>query len=608
MNEHPSAENHYPAPTPPYEAQRLRDLYSLKILDTEAEDRFDRYTQLAADLFAVPIALVSLVDEHRQWFKSAKGIAQRETERSISFCAHAVADDKPLIIEDTHKDPRFAGNPLVQGEPWIRFYAGVPLHGASNLAVGAFCIIDDKPRQFTQRDLALLEQLASLVESELQQERTINHLRFEIERNAYYDPLTSLPNRRLLTDRLDYALQLAGERQQRVTVTLFDLDSFATYNKLYGRAVGDKLLQAVASRIACDFPPPNVIGRWRDDQFMLITTDETADRRAIGEKVLHSFNQPFQVGEHVIYVGAKVGVSAYPDDARDGHDLIQRANAAMRANRPYADSKLTVYAPSVESSRIRRHDLLRRLRSAINSDEITVAFQPEMNIRTGRLQGAEALLRWHDQELGAIPAMEAAGVVEQTNAIHIVGEHILRIACREAANWPQQGDSPLEIAINLAAAQLHQPKLVNQIARTLADTGLAGTRLVLELTETVLVEDIEAATNRMQALKPLGIRFAIDDFGTGYSSFAYLAQLPVNRLKIDKSFISAIMTSAEAAKVVTGLVELAHRLQLDVVAEGVETAEQLAFLQKIDCDLLQGFYYSPPLSPDAFRRFILSRD
>jgi len=599
MTEQPPS-NDQPTPTPPYEAQRLRDLYSLKVLDTESDERFERYVQFAADLLEMPIALISLIDRQYHWLKAATGLQQQKTQAAISLCTQTVSADQPLMIKDA---ARRADKPAAAQPGRIRSFVGIPLHGASQLVLGTLCVADHRPRTFTEHDLQLLKQLVGLVESELQQEQTIKQLRSEIERNAYFDSLTSLPNRRLLTDRLDYVLQLAAEREQQVTVTLFDLDSFSTYNKIYGREVGDKLLQAIAGRMTSTFPPPNVVGRWRDDQFMLITTDKAAERRAIGEHVLESLSRPFQIDEHTLYVSAKIGVSAYPDDAQDSHDLIQRANAAMRSHRTYADSKLTVYAPSVDSSRVRRHDLLRRLRKAISSNEVTAAFQPEMNIRTGRLQGAEALLRWHDQELGSIPAMEAASAAEHTSTIHLLGEHILRTACQEAAGWRRAGTNPLEVAVNLAAPQLHQPRLLNQIASILEETGLAGSNLVLELTETTLIEDIDTVSRRMQALKPLGIRFAIDDFGTGYSSFTYLAQLPVNRLKIDKSFISQICTNSETTKIVTGLVDLAHRLHLDVVAEGVETAEQLDLLRRIGCDLMQGYYYSLPLSAEEFREF-----
>jgi diguanylate cyclase (GGDEF)-like protein len=592
-----------PAPTPPFEAQRLRDLYSLKILDTEAEQRFDRYTQLAADLFKVPIALVSLADEDRQWFKSAAGTELRETERSISLCGHVAANDEPIVVEDTWSDPRFANNPLVQGDPPIRFYAAVPLRGTTGQPVGTLCLIDHKPRHLPRRELALLQQLAALVESELQQQRNIGELRLEIERKAYFDPLTSLPNRRLLTDRLEYALQLAAERRQQLSVALLDLNNFSTFNSIYGRASGDEMLRAIASRLTQDFPPPCVIGRWSDDQFMLIEFQDDGSAGTLGQRILRSLAAPFSIGDRMLHIGAKIGVSSYPSDARDGHDLVQHAMAAMRANRPATDSSLTTYSPSLERNRVRRYDILRRLRQAISNQHLTLAFQPEMELRSGVLVGAEALLRWDDPELGVISATEATRIAEETSIIHALGEYVLRAACRQAAQWQEMSSAGLEVAVNLSAAQLHRADLVNLVIEILGETGLPGERLILEVTEGSLVEDVETAVERMHALKPLGVRFAIDDFGTGYSSFAYLAQLPVSRLKIDRSFVAAITDSADAAKVVSSLVELAHRLQLDVVAEGVETAAQLAFLQQIGCNILQGYYYSPPLSPEEFLRF-----
>lgn len=603
MTNHQPHDSFKPAPIPSFEAQRLTDLKALNILDTEAEERFDRYTQLAADLFQVPIALISLVDEERQWFKSAVGTQLRETDRSISFCGHVVAADEALVVEDTQQDPRFAHNPLVQDPPRIRFYAGIPLHGHSKQPVGTLCLIDYHPRRFPQHDLTLLQQLAALVESELLQRRHMGQLRSEIERNAYFDPLTSLPNRRLLSDRLDYAVELATERRQRIIVALLDLNNFSTFNQSFGQAAGDKLLQALASRLTREFPPPCVVGRWRDDQFMLIEFQDSSSAESVGQRILRNLGRPFPIDEQMLHIGAKIGVSSYPDDARDSHELVRHALLAMRANPPATESTLTVYDPSLARNRLRHYNVLRRLRRAIANQQLTLAFQPEMDAASGQLAGAEALLRWNDPELGVVSATEAAATAELTNITHLLGEQVLRLACDQAAHWPTVNGRRLELAVNLTAAQLHRPDLVKLVIDVLADTGLQGDQLILELTESSLVKDIDTVVERMQALKPLGVRFAIDDFGTGYSAFAYLAQLPVSRLKIDQSFIAAITDSAEAAKIVSGLIELAHRLQLDVVAEGVETPAQLAFLKQVNCNLIQGFYYSQPLTAEQFLDF-----
>jgi diguanylate cyclase (GGDEF)-like protein len=565
-----STENPAPTPPPGIEAQRLRDLYSLKVLDNEADKRFDRYTRLATELFEVPIAVVSLVvDEHRLWFKAAEGLDQREAERNTSLCGHAVAADAPLVVEDTLRDPRFADSPLVTGEPHARFYAGVPLHSPNGKPIGTFCIIDRRPRQLSPREMRLLTELAGLVESELRQQRRVDELRLEIERNAYFDPLTSLPNRRLLTDRLEFALQLAAEQGQRIRVALLDINGFGAFNGVYGRAAGDAVLQAIANRLTHRFPQPCVVGRWRDDQFMLIEFEEAA-HAPVGERVLRALSEPFEIADRWHQISAKVGVSSYPDDARDAHDLVQHASVAMRANTTAGDTSLTHYTPALENRQVRRYDLLRRLRRAIREDQLAVAFQPEMDIPTGRLIGAEALLRWTDPELGPVSAAEAAALAEQSNTIHLLGERVLRLACRQAAEWQRKGYGRLEVAVNLTAAQLHRPDLVNLVVDVLEENGLTGEQLVLEVTESSLVEEVEAVINRMQALKPLGVRFT---------------------------------DSVEAAKVVSSIVELAHGLELDVVAEGVESDAQLAFLRRVGCDRIQGYYYSRPLAAEEFAQF-----
>ena len=595
-----------PAPIPAFEPERLQDLYQLKILDTAAEERFDRYTSLTADLFEVPIVLVSLVDKDRQWFKSACGLSFRETTRDLAFCAHALCEPEMLVVPNAERDPRFAGHPLVVGGPRIRFYAGAVLRGPSGQPVGTLCLIDYRPRDLSDREYDRLRRMARLVEHELQHNYQVEERRNEIEQAAYYDPLTGLPNRRLARDRLHQAILAGRKTIQRMGVLLLDIDRFGALNSALGRAAGDAVLKEVARRLRAAADPSWTVGRWQDDRFVVLVhgLPVPIDPAAIAATLLGAFQAPFRIGEIAYPLTARLGASAYPHDGQDPDALVEKAAAVLRVLPVGNSSSYRFYTEDIDRDMTRQFDLEGRLRQAIDRDQLHLMYQPKVELRTGRISGMEALLRWTEPELGPVSPAEFIPIAERSGLILALGDWALRAACRQNRHWQRCGMRPLPVAVNLTSAQLRQERFTDWIGEVLEETGLTAGHLNLEITESTLIDDIEETIKNMHAARALGVHFSIDDFGTGYSSLSYLTRLPLHTFKVDKSFVDEMTSNANDATIAQAIIAMAHSLNLNVVAEGVEKPEQLAYLRAYQCNEVQGYLFSRPLLPDDFARWV----
>ncbi len=595
-----------PAVVPAFEAERLQDLYALKILDTAAEERFDRYTRLVANIFDVPIALVSLVDKDRQWFKSACGLEAKETSRDVAFCAHAILEPEMLVIPDARNDPRFAGNPLVVNEPYVRFYAGAVLRGPVGKPIGTLCLIDHKPRDLSERERDWLRELARLVERELQHDYQVEQLRQQIERTAYYDPLTELPNRRLVRDRLHQAI-LAGKKNARCLAAMFlDIDRFGALNSALGRAAGDAVLKEVARRLRAAVNPSWTVGRWQDDQFVILAHGPSAriDPATIVKPLLKVFHVPFHIGDVAYPLTVRLGASTYPEDGHDPDSLLEKAAAALRVLPVGNMSAYRFYTRDMDQDTVRRFDLEGRLRQAVERHQLHLVYQPKVALRTGQICGMEALLRWTEPELGPVSPAEFIPIAEQSGLILALGDWVIRTACRQNRRWQQSGMRPLPVAVNLTSARLRQPNFKAWIREVLAETGLEARYLNLEVTEGTLIDDIEEAIENMREANELGVIFSIDDFGTGYSSLSYLKRLPLRTFKVDKSFVDEMTSNVNDATIAHAIIAMAHSLNLNVVAEGVEKPEQLTYLRAYQCDEIQGYLFSRPLMPDELAQWV----
>ena len=413
---------------------------------------------------------------------------------------------------------------------------------------------------------------------------------------AHYDGLTGLPNRALFFDRLKQTLAQAGRRGVLAAVMFVDLDRFKVVNDTLGHAVGDELLRHVAQRLAGCVRVGDTVCRFSGDEFVLIINDLGAaeDARLIAQKVLYAFSDPFRVSGHEIFVSTSIGISMYPTDCEDEETLLKDADTAMYRAKESGRNNFQFYTREMNARAMYRLKLENSLRHALERGEFRLHYQPKACLHTGRVTGVEALLRWERPEHGLVPPADFVPLLEDTGLIVPVGEWVIAEACRQIAAWRASGREPVSIAINISARQFAARNLGEIVRRVLDQHGADPRYIELELTESLLMVNTEEAVRTLEYLKSLGLRLSIDDFGTGYSSLSYLKRFPIDALKIDRSFIDEITTDVGDATITRAVIGMAHNLGLKVVAEGVETEEQISFLSANGCDEAQGYYFARP--------------
>ncbi len=419
---------------------------------------------------------------------------------------------------------------------------------------------------------------------------------------AQYDPLTNLANRALFHDRLEHALARAERHEGMIALLFLDLDRFKAVNDTLGHVGGDALLQQVADRIRARMRESDTVARLGGDEFAIIIEDVTEARDAarVADDLVKILSESFFVNEYEIPVRVSIGIAVSPPSK--GERLLKDADAAMYRAKREGGNNHQFYTEEMNVQASERLMLERDLRYALDRGEFLLHYQPQVDMATGNVVGAEALLRWHHHERGPVSPADFIPVLEETGLIVDIGEWVLKEACRQASEWHDSGFAPVRVAVNLSARQLGRGSLVYAVGRALEESSLDPGHLELEITESLLVENSEAGIRSVELLKRSvdGLSISIDDFGTGYSSLYRLKTLPIERLKIDRSFIGGVTTDPEDSAITAAIVSLAHELHLQVTAEGVETAEQLAFLRERNCDEAQGFYLSRPLPADEF--------
>lgn len=423
----------------------------------------------------------------------------------------------------------------------------------------------------------------------------------QLEYQANYDSLTRLPNRNLLRDRLQHALIIAQRHHKGVAVVFIDLDGFKNVNDSLGHSVGDRLLSVVAERLGRCARASDTVARHGGDEFVIVMTDTVDEQSLIAwmERVRASISEPVWLDGTELYVGCSMGASLFPQDGDDAETLLKKADLAMYRAKDMGRNTFQFYQPEMNASAGARLNLERRLRRALRDGEFLLHYQPQVDIVSGQIVGMEALVRWRDPEVGLIPPSSFIPVAEECGLIGPLSEWVLREACRQNKAWQDEGLPPARVSVNLSARQFQQHDIARLVTDVLAETGLEPQYLELELTESTIMRNAEEAVSMLNALHALGIGLAIDDFGTGYSSLSYLKRFPVDRLKIDRSFVSDIGTSGDDETITSAIIALAHSLNLQVIAEGVETSEQLDFLKERACDEMQGFFFSRPMPRDA---------
>lgn len=429
---------------------------------------------------------------------------------------------------------------------------------------------------------------------------------------AYYDSLTGLPNRKMLSQTLNRALESARRRESTIALLFLGLDRFKRINDTLGLMVGDELLKAVAARVMTCVRQTDSVGRAHreedaavsrlgGDEFTVVLNDLGSSEQAayVARRILEALRSPLSLNGQELVMSASIGIAVYPTDGLDAEALLRKADTALHHAKVAGGGVYQFFSESMNERATRNLRLETGLRAALKRDELKLHYQPLLDVRTDVVTGVEALARWTSDECGPVPPNEFIPLAEETGLIETLGEWALRTACTQGRAWDRAGLHPLRVSVNISSHQVRKPGTVEIVERVLRESQLDPSRLELEITESALIGDEPGVVETLDGLKRLGIRLALDDFGTGYSSLSYLVRFPIDTLKIDRSFVSRIGTDEQAQAIIAAVVAMAHRLDLSVTAEGVETPEQEAFLRAEGCDVLQGFLFSRPIEPDA---------
>ena len=425
------------------------------------------------------------------------------------------------------------------------------------------------------------------------------HMEEELVRMAGHDALTGLPNRALLQDRIDKALARAKRNEQQVAIMYLDLDRFKYINDSQGHATGDKMLIEAGKRLMQAVRETDTVARLGGDEFVVIL-DGIEDSRAVtirAQSILRALAAPFLIKNLEVYTGASIGVALYPKDGQDADTLLKHADSAMYQAKDAGRNNVQFYTPELNTEHLKRLDIANGLRQAIANNELELHYQPKVKAGCGKIIGVEALLRWTRADGTKIPPDQFIPVAEDSGMILGIGEWVLRKACQDVVKWRKPGNhQPFRVSVNLSAKQFKHQDIVQVVLNALHDTGCPAEALELEITESVLMERPEKVTQVLHQLQEIGVRLSIDDFGTGYSSLSYLRNFPIHELKIDRSFIEDIDHVESHSAIVNAIISLAHSLKLKVLAEGVETQEQLEYLRGQNCDHIQGYLFSRPVT------------
>jgi len=437
-------------------------------------------------------------------------------------------------------------------------------------------------------------------------ERTKEKERFN--QLVYYDALTNLPNRELFVDRLDQAIQHARRKKESGAVLALDLDHFKRINDTLGHSIGDQLIKAVSVRLLKVLFDSDTVTRIGGGAFIILLprVAKTEDAENVANKLLTAFKAPFLVNEHELFTSCSIGIAIFPNDGETSDILIKNADAAMHISKEKGKDRFQLFSSSIANNSFERLVLENSLRRALERNEFRLYYQPQLDLRTGETIGAEALIRWQHPDLGFIPPLEFIPIAEETGLIHPIGEWVLKTACEQRKLWDQQGFKSFRISVNLSARQFHYANLVDMVGDTIRKSGIDPKSLDLELTESTIMDRLEETTLTLKRLKNMGAHISIDDFGTGYSSLMYLKTFPIDTIKIDKSFVNDVTTDPDDQAITQAIISMAHSLKLDVVAEGVETKEQLDLLRSQNCDIIQGYLFSKPVPVDDISLLLLS--
>ncbi|CAN5396721.1 hypothetical protein BH11PSE11_BH11PSE11_12990 [soil metagenome] len=541
----------------------------------------------------VPGALRPMIDEI-SWDEVAAG-------RGIT--GTAIRTGQTVIVQAIQEQRAFA--------PWHDFLAGnaimcgmaLPLM-SGNKVLGSLSLYSQDANTFTPDEVKIMEELADNLAygiTALRADAARMRYAQQLEFNASHDSLTGLVNRICLGDLLQNAIASASVSGQMVAVLLLDLDDFKEINERLGHPAGDALLKSVAARLCSCVREGDTVARLGADEFVMVLCGLDAEEQAteIAHQVLDLLSQPLSFENQDLYVSSSIAVSLYPQDGGDGEILLKNVELVMYRAKKSGRASFHFYTDDIKFHNRERRALEGELHHALRRDELRVHYQPKVDMRTGEIVGVEALARWEHPDRGMIPPVKFIPMAEDAGLIIPLGTWVMRTACAQNKAWQDAGLPPVSVAVNLSARQFRHHDLVGLVRQVLEQTGLDPQYLELELTESVIMQEAEEAVTTLLGLKALGVQLSLDDFGTGYSSLTYLRRFPLDKLKIDRSFVAGITSNSYDSTIVKAVIALAHSLNLKVVAEGVEQEAELAFLRAQDCDEIQGYYYSRPVVPEV---------
>jgi diguanylate cyclase (GGDEF)-like protein/PAS domain S-box-containing protein len=458
--------------------------------------------------------------------------------------------------------------------------SAAPIHDRSGLVTGAVIVFHD-----VTESRAMTEEMSHL---------------------AQHDILTDLPNRLLLKDRISQAIATARRNNTKVAVLFLDLDGFKDVNDSLGHAVGDTVLQSVAKCLSSCVRSSDTVSRQGGDEFVVLLSEikHPSDAGITARKILTAVTASHTFEQHDLQLTASIGLSTYPEDGQDAEILLKNADTAMYQGKKRGNNTYQFFSEDMNARTVERQTIEGDLRGALKRQEFVLHYQPKINLQTGEITGAEALIRWMHPDRGLVSPLQFIPIAEESGLILSIGQWVLGEACRQAKEWIDAGLPATPVSVNVSSVEFRSDTFLDSLRAVLKDSGLNPCYLELELTESVLMQHAEASGSALSGLKSIGVRLAVDDFGTGYSSLSYLKRFPIDSLKIDQSFVNDIITDADNATIVTAVISMAKSLRQRVIAEGVETEEQVAFLQAHACDEAQGYYFSKPVIAQEFAKLL----
>jgi diguanylate cyclase (GGDEF)-like protein/PAS domain S-box-containing protein len=522
----------------------------------------------------------------------------------VGSCGTAIYRGEPVIVDDILQDPLWEDYRTLAETYGFRACWSTPILSHHGKVMGTFALYAKEVRKPAPIEIQMIDiatRIAGIAIERKSTEDSIRHM-------ALHDALTGLPNRVLLEERIQQALLHSDRDGRWVAVVFLDLDQFKLINDSLGHSAGDELLKTVADRMVQCVRSIDTVARLGGDEFVIVLFDAPDNMEGIAhtlQRIQHVIAQPLQIGAQKLQVTCSMGVSTYPENGTDIDTLLMNADAAMYSAKDMGRNNYQFYASEMNAKVQEKLVLQDGLRRAIEHSEFLLLYQPQVDLLSGRIIGVEALIRWQHPELGVISPNRFIPLAEETGLIVPIGEWVLRTACKQNKAWQDAGMPLIRLSVNVSARQFAEKNLTHRVARALEDSGLDACYLELELTESLIMQDVPQAIVKMEALQTMGVQMSIDDFGTGYSSLSALKQFPVCRLKIDQSFIRDVPTNPDDKAIAMAVISLGHMLNLKVIAEGVETEQQLAFLRENECDEAQGYLFSRPVSSDEIVTLLL---